>query len=106
MASNPRDLQGQVTASESEQDYRGPLNQLHIFTSLNPSVEISQAKITDKTVRAFAEREFWNNKEKFKEVLWKDPGQIHIQYDSWKCLREENLFSEGRETKADKIRGE
>jgi hypothetical protein len=63
-----------------------------IFTYLNPSVEISQANITDKTVRAVAEREFWNNREKVKEVLRKSPGQIHIQYDGWKSGNRHALY--------------
>ena len=63
-----------------------------IFNYLNPSVEITQANITDKTVRAIAEREFNNNKEKVKEVLRKSPGQIHIQYDGWKSGNRHALY--------------
>ena len=52
-----------------------------IFNYLNPSVEITQANITHKTVHSIAEREFNNNKARVKEVLRQSPGQIHIQYN-------------------------
>jgi hypothetical protein len=63
-----------------------------IFNYLNPSVEITQANITHMTVRAIAEREFNNNKERVKEVLRKSPGQIHIQYDGWKSGNRHALY--------------
>ncbi|KAG7423162.1 hypothetical protein Forpi1262_v015728 [Fusarium oxysporum f. sp. raphani] len=59
-----------------------------IFNYLNPSVEITKANITDVTVRAIAEREFTNNMERVKDALRKSPGQIHIQYDGWKSVKQ------------------
>ena len=63
-----------------------------IFNYLNPSVEITQAIISDKIVYAIAEREFNNNKERVKEILQKSPGQIHIQYDDWKSDNHHVLY--------------
>jgi len=63
-----------------------------LFVYLNPSVEVTQANITDTTVREIAEREFNNNKDKVKEALRKSPGQIHIQYDGWKSGNRHALY--------------
>ena len=63
-----------------------------LFIYLNPSVEVTQANITNTTVREVAEREFNNNKEKVKEALRKSPGQIYIQYDGWKSGNRHALY--------------
>ncbi|KAK2471388.1 hypothetical protein H9L39_17619 [Fusarium oxysporum f. sp. albedinis] len=54
-----------------------------IFEYLNPSVSITEAHISDVTVRSIAEREFNANKTAVRETLRKSPGQVHIQFDGW-----------------------
>jgi hypothetical protein len=63
-----------------------------IFEYLNPSVSITQAHISDVTVRAIAMREFDANKLAIRETLRKSPGQIHIQFDGWRSGNRHALY--------------
>jgi hypothetical protein len=63
-----------------------------IFEYLNPSVSITEAHISDVTVRAIAEREFNANKLAVRETLRKSPGQIHIQFDGWRSGNRHALY--------------
>ena len=63
-----------------------------IFEYLNPSVSITEAHISDVTVRAIAVREFNANKLAVRETLRKSPGQIHIQFDGWRSGNRHALY--------------
>ncbi|KAM4067449.1 reverse transcriptase (RNA-dependent DNA polymerase) [Hirsutella rhossiliensis] len=63
-----------------------------IFEYLNPSVSITEAHISDVTVRAIAVREFNENKWAVRETLRKSPGQIHIQFDGWRSGNRHFLY--------------
>ncbi|KAG7409390.1 hypothetical protein Forpe1208_v010865 [Fusarium oxysporum f. sp. rapae] len=63
-----------------------------IFEYLNPSVSITEAHISDVTVRAIPEREFNANRLAVREALRKRPGQIHIQFDEWRSGNRHALY--------------
>ena len=64
-----------------------------LFIYLNLSIKVMQANITNTTIYKVTEQEFNNNKEKVKEALQKSPGQIYIQYNSWKSGNRHALYS-------------
>lgn len=63
-----------------------------IFEYLNPAVNITNANISDITVRALINSEFTKHKARVIEALRKSPGLIHVSFDGWRARNRHSLY--------------
>jgi hypothetical protein len=63
-----------------------------LFQYLNPSVEITNANITGRTVYNLAEQEFDKQFGKVADAVQKAPGLIHLAYDGWQSRNRHALY--------------
>ncbi|OWT42498.1 restless-like transposase [Pochonia chlamydosporia 170] len=63
-----------------------------IFEYLNPAVKITNANISDTTVRALINSEFKKHKARVIEALRKSPGLIHVSFDGWRARNRHSLY--------------
>jgi hypothetical protein len=63
-----------------------------IFEYLNPSVGITNAHVSGKTIRALAVRQFEVHKSKVVEALKASPGQVHIAFDGARTRNRHCLY--------------
>jgi len=63
-----------------------------IFEYLNPAVKITNANISDTTVRSLINSEFAKHKTCVTKVLQRSPGLIHIAFDGWRARNRHSLY--------------
>lgn len=63
-----------------------------IFEYLNPAVKITNANISDTTVRALINSEFDKHKTRVIETLQMSSGLIHVAFDGWRARNRHSLY--------------
>jgi hypothetical protein len=63
-----------------------------IFEYLNLAVKITNANISDTTVRALINSEFDKHKTRVIETLQKSSGLIHVAFDGWRARNRHSLY--------------